>query len=702
MGRETQQRFLVYGARIPEGDHHSASVLLRHTTRQGDRRNSEWLWDRWCWDTTRLTLELEKLSPPFLVADRSYRNLGRLSQVGKMAVTQLFRLGNGGHSNLHLTLSSHHRCLRLHNSRLVLGPGEIASVGADLLLLDLEVETRHEFSLSAKSEQEDLEFRFQVAFELQHPRVELPVIGVDFGTSTSKVALLGDGEIQQVSLDGNELFPSHLYLFPDGRMIIGEEAGDYRGEPNYLRNLKSLLGSDLEWVEVLDSSTGERTKHDLHALVAGFLRRLFRKTRESPDFEKYVGRGVETSDVRLVLTIPAGTSPQARAHTTAVMTRILQRLGFAEVTILVEPTAVSYLYAAEDPEMVEGKRILVFDCGAGTTDVSLLKVRLDRDPEEGFFYRQFDILGEAGEMIGGNLFDVMLYDAITSSLSDESKESLRRLLWLQQVGSTGQLTPPDDFPGKRRLRSQHLLEAIRKTKEELSAKWSSARPDFPIACPEALAPGERLVLSRPDLAKTLRPAFEKLESLCSRVIREAQLEEDDIDRVYLVGGSSFLPPLRSLLTRMFGADRIISDEGRLTSISRGAVASASTRIRKVLTVDYLLRVPGLGDQQLVGAGAIYPTTERTRVFLAPSPPPFLVNFSLVRRPSAKLQSTQTMESELATLPVRVDSGPSREVTIRYEVDAYGDLIACAEYRDGEETVTFPLRYPRPKGLGVES
>lgn len=694
VGRDSQQRIIVYGGRLPEGSSHIAHLQLHHTTRSGARIGTPRLWDRWCWDTTKITLEVLKQSPAYLVADRTHRELGRVAQVAFLPVPQLFRLGNGGNAELRLSLTSNDHHLRLSQSKLTLSPGETRPLTAELHLLDLDVEQEHTFSLDVYSEQEEREFHFTTSFTLQHPRVELPVLGVDFGTSSSKVALLGEGDIQQVRLDGGDLFPSHLYLHADGRMVIGEEASEYRGEPNYLRNLKSLLADDLPWVEVLDPTTGERIRHDLHALVAGFLRRLFRKVRESEDFEKYVGKGVTASDIRLVLTIPAGASTEARRQTEQVMTRILERLGFAEVKILVEPTAVSFLYAAEDPEMIEGKLILVFDCGAGTTDVSLLRVKLEQDKEEGFFFRQFINLGEAGESIGGNLFDVALYDRLVQKLNDKSKQRLRRLLWTQQHGHTGLLEPPPDFPGRRKLRSQHLLEAIRKTKEDLSRRWGEQQPEFPVDCPQALDKTDRLTLSRAELVKTLRPFFDKLEGLCARVVREAQLEDDDIDRVYLVGGSSFLPPIRSLLTRMFGSDRVITDDGRLTSISRGAVASASTRIRRVLTCDYVLKVPGLAQQTLVGAGAIYPTPRRSRVFLAPTPPPFLLHFEVYRVPNAELGNQNAKESLLGTIPVRVDHGPSREVTLTYQVDEYGDLTAGAQYRS-DQVVDFPMQYLRP-------
>ncbi len=288
-----------------------------------------------------------------------------------------------------------------------------------------------------------------------------------------------------------------------------------------------------------------------------------------------------------------------------------------------------------------------------------------------------------------------LYDRLSSKLGDNSQAKLRQLLWTQQQGSTGRLTPPDSFPGRRKLRSQHLLEAIRQTKEKLSRDWSLEQPEFEIICPEALADDENLTLSRPELVSTLKSFFDRLEGLCARVIREAQLEEDDIDRVYLVGGSSFLPPLKSLLTRMFGADRVVTDHGRLTSISRGAVASASTRIRRVLTVDYVLRVPGLPEQNLVGAGAIYPTPVKTRVFLAPSNPPFLLHFEVYRLPNSALSGSLEGEQLIGRVPVRVDFGPSREVTLLYSVDEYGDLSVSAQYRDGDRLEQFPMKYLRP-------
>ena len=696
VGRDSKQRVVVYGGRLPEGRSHIAHLRLHHTTKRGSRLDNPRLWDRWCWDTSRLTLEVLRQSPAFLVADRCLRDLGRVAQVAFLPVPQLFRLGNGGDSTLNLTLTSSSHHLRLAQSKLSIPPRETRALTAELHLLDLKVGDEHTLTLNINSEEEQQSFQFRVKFRLQHPRVELPVLGVDFGTSSSKVALLGEGEIQQVRLDGKDLFPSHLYLHADGRMVIGEEASEYRGEPNYLRNLKSLLADSLQFVEVLDPNTGEKIRHDLHALVAGFLRRLFRKVKESADFERFVGKGVRAEDIRLVLTIPAGTSPAARRETEEVMTRILERLGFAEVRILVEPTAVSFLYAAEDPEMVEGKRILVFDCGAGTTDVSLLKVKLGQDEKEGFFFRQFVNLGEAGENIGGNLFDVALYDKIVLRLSAESKAKLRQLLWTQQQGNTGQLLPPESFPGRRKLRSQHLIEAIKRTKEALSQGWSHEQPSFPIICDEALHPNENLSLDRAELAQTLRHFFDRLEALCARVIREAKLEDDDIDRVYLVGGSSFLPPIKSLLTRMFGADRIITDGARLTSISRGAVASASTRIRRVLTLDYVLRVPGLPEQTLVAAGAIFPTAKRSRVFLAPTNPPFLLHFEVYRIPNPKLSSSIESEALLGTVPVRVDFGPSREVTISYEVDEYGDLTVNAQYLDLTDLKVFPMQYLRPQ------
>ena len=110
VGRDSKQRVVVYGGRLPEGRSHIAHLRLHHTTKRGSRLDNPRLWDRWCWDTSRLTLEVLRQSPAFLVADRCLRDLGRVAQVAFLPVPQLFRLGNGGDSALNLTLtsSSHH------------------------------------------------------------------------------------------------------------------------------------------------------------------------------------------------------------------------------------------------------------------------------------------------------------------------------------------------------------------------------------------------------------------------------------------------------------------------------------------------------------------------------------------------------------------------------------------------------------------
>ena len=68
---------------------------------------------------------------------------------------------------------------------------------------------------------------------------------------------------------------------------------------------------------------------------------------------------------------------------------------------------------------------------------------------------------------------------------------------------------------------------------------------------------------------------------------------------------------------------------------------------------------------------------------------------MFRVPSAALGNSDTTEALLGTVPVRVDFGPSREVTLSYEVDEYGDLTVSAQYKDNVQTKNYPMRYLRP-------
>ncbi|MEW6280333.1 MAG: Hsp70 family protein [Candidatus Eremiobacterota bacterium] len=663
-------RVLARGTGLQPGRRYTAKLQVRCNGAAGSRRDSEREWDRWCSQVTEVPLELLVKSRGELVVNRTLRDLRDLAQVSERTFPSMFRLCNTGDEPLRLEFRCEQDFVRLPAPEIDLPGREMAPLPVTLVLRKLAVlqEHRAELVIHNRADQEVLH-RLTCRFFLRPTVLELPVLGIDFGTSTCKVALLGDREIVQVPLgpEGSTLFPSNVYLGERGGLVIGEEASGYRGQPGYCPNLKSLLSQDSRTVHVAG-----RGEVDLHGLIKSYLRQLFQVARANPTFQHWVGDATE-AEIRAVVTIPART----RDHREETMRAILGSLGFEELDVLVESTAASYRYAADDPSLVQGNLVLVFDCGAGTTDVSVLRVRLEHNADQGYWYRAFETLSEVGGPVGGNRFDARIYDLVVDRMSAEQRDRLRQALWEQESDTLEPGPAPEDLAlDGSRGRSHLLLNELRRAKE--LGREEIICPgiiDFP---PVRVSPSE--------VSAQVRPLVDELWGLCEEALDQAgELRPTDVARVYLVGGGSFLPAVEQMIRDRFGANASCQED-RVTSVARGAVASASTRVRQVLACDYVCLDPGRRTT-LVSRGAICPTTG-SKVLLLPNDPPFYVELSILQcAPGAQ-------DVAVGTIAVQVDApGGGRRLRIEYEVDELGDLDARVVYDPQGANLTFPMGVP---------
>jgi actin-like ATPase involved in cell morphogenesis len=649
----------VDGARMEPGRQHRLRLRVRSDNLRGRRTDSgaARTWDRWCQEEQVHTIEVDVRRPPRFACNRSSRNLGNLLRMGEQEFDRIFRIGNSGDGNLDLYLESTAPFLRLPRQEFRLGSRQIEDLPAALSLRDLEYGEYEAGILVREQRTHQQVGRLSIRFNLHTTTPDLPVLGVDFGTSTSKLALLGGGEILQIPLNGSTLFPSHVYVHDDGRLEVGEEASRHVGKLGYILNLKSLLshaGSELP---------AACRDMPIRVLVKSFLGRLFGMARVSQKFREWVSPDPTPRDVRVVATVPAG----CRDTRASEMRQILKELGFEEIQVLVESTAASYLYASEDDRIVEGKRLLVFDCGAGTTDVSVLSVRLEREEAAGYFYRVFDIQSEVGVDIGGNRFDQELYGLVVQKMTADQKEHLNRDLERQRGGLPG--------GGEDARPSLRLLQEVRRFKEQASARWhEEGDQQFDISCP-GIINGPPLKVAGSEITQRLRPILEELEELCYQALQTAGLHVHDIDRVYLVGGSSFLPQVDGLVRKIFGPERMHKDQERLTCVARGAVAAANTRLRRVLAADYVCRLEGGRELDLIRRGAIYPISG-SRNLIAPQAPPFLLDFDLQERSPGGDPPIPVGHIRLEVPEVQ---SKTNRVVVEFKVDDFGDLEARAIY-----------------------
>ena len=345
------------------------------------------------------------------------------------------------------------------------------------------------------------------------------IVGIDLGTTNSVVAVLEGGRPQVIaSAEGSRTTPSVVGFSKDQELLVGQLARRQLvlNPRNTFANLKRFVGR--QWDELDDSSLSvpytvrandqgnvrvvcpaTEREYAPEELVASILRKLV------DDAGTYLGEPVEAA----VITVPAYFNDAQRQAT-----RDAGRLaGLTVERILNEPTAAALAYGFDRSTV---KRVLVFDLGGGTFDVSVLRIA------QGVF----DVKATSGDtQLGGNDWDRRIVDWLADRFQAEHSVDLRR----------------------DRQALQRLTEAAEKAKIELSGVQSTpislpfiaTGPDGPLHIETTL---ERSVFEGlcPDLLdRLLRPV--------QRALRDSGLAAEDIDDVVLVGGSTRMPMVQQMV-----------------------------------------------------------------------------------------------------------------------------------------------------------
>ncbi len=330
-------------------------------------------------------------------------------------------------------------------------------------------------------------------------------VGIDLGTTNSVVAVLEGGEPTVIAnAEGFRTTPSVVAFSKDGEVLVGETA-KRQAVTNVDRTIASVkrhMGTT--WTQDLDSK--KYTAQEISARILGKLKR---------DAEQYLGEAVTDA----VITVPAYFNDAERQATKEAG----EIAGLNVLRIINEPTAAALAYGLDKGK--EDELILVFDLGGGTFDVSLLEVGKDDD------FSTIQVRSTAGDnRLGGDDWDQRIVDHLIKKFKD----------------STGVDVSKD------KIALQRLKEAAEQAKKELSSK-TSASIQLPYLSLTDSGPA--------NLDETItRAQFEKLtEDLVNRtkkpfedVIKEAGVKVADIAHVVLVGGSTRMPAVVELVTKLTG------------------------------------------------------------------------------------------------------------------------------------------------------
>ena len=350
------------------------------------------------------------------------------------------------------------------------------------------------------------------------------IIGIDLGTTNSVVSVMEGGEPKVIAnQEGSRTTPSVVAFTGKGETLVGDPAKRQAvtNPTNTIYSIKrfmgrrhsevqaeektvpyDVIGGDSDYVKV-NVNGKEHTPPEISALV-------LRKLKEAS--ESYLGHTVN----KAVVTVPAYFNDAQRQATKDAG----QIAGLEVSRIINEPTAAALAYGLDKKNE---EKIVVFDLGGGTFDVSILEVGDEL----------VEVLSTNGDThLGGDDFDEVLIDHIASEFQKSDSIDLR----------------------KDPMALQRLREAAEKAKKELSSAQTS---DINLPFITADASGAKhlqLSISRGDFERLIDPLVERCRGPVQNALKDAKLSASDISEVVLVGGSTRVPKVQALVKEMFGKE----------------------------------------------------------------------------------------------------------------------------------------------------
>ena len=327
------------------------------------------------------------------------------------------------------------------------------------------------------------------------------VIGIDLGTTNSCVAILEGGQPVVIpNSEGSRTTPS-VVAFKDGERLVGTIA-KRQAITNPERTISSIkrdMGSDRK--VTIDGK--EYTPQEISAMILQKLKQ---------EAESYLGEKV----TQAVITVPAYFTDSQRQAT-----KDAGRIAGLEVLrIINEPTAASLAYGMDKET---NQKILVYDLGGGTFDVSILEIG------DGVF----QVLATAGNnRLGGDDFDQRLMDYIADDFKRNNGIDLRN----------------------DKMAMQRLKEAAEKAKIDLSGVMQT-NVNLPFITMDSSGPKHLdITITRAKFNELIEDLIDKTRVCVEKCLSDAGLKPSDVEKVILVGGSSRIPAVQEMVKRIMGKE----------------------------------------------------------------------------------------------------------------------------------------------------
>jgi molecular chaperone DnaK len=348
------------------------------------------------------------------------------------------------------------------------------------------------------------------------------IVGIDLGTSNSAAAVVEAGRPTIIpSAEGTSLggkaFPSYVAFTKDGQMLVGEPArGQAVSNPEgTVMAIKRKMGTDYK-ARVFGK---DYTPQQISAFILQKIKR---------DAEAFLGSKVE----KAVITVPAYFNDNQRQATKDAGLIA----GLDVVRIINEPTAAALAYGLDKSE--KDQKILVFDLGGGTLDVTIME----------FGGGVFEVISTSGDtQLGGTDMDNSIVDYIVKEFKADNGIDI----------------------SKDKMAVQRVREAGEKAKIELSSTLET-EINLPYLSADASGPKHlTMKLTRAKLEELVRPTVERCRKPMAQAIDDAKLSADKIDKVILVGGPTRMPVVQKFVEDIVG-QKIVRGVDPMECVAMGA------------------------------------------------------------------------------------------------------------------------------------
>jgi molecular chaperone DnaK len=462
------------------------------------------------------------------------------------------------------------------------------------------------------------------------------IIGIDLGTSNSAAAVMEGGRPTIIpSAEGTSLggkaFPSYVAFTKEGELLVGEPARRQAvtNPEGTIAAAKRKMGTDFKF----NAHGREYTPQQISAFILQKIKR---------DAEAFLGDTVS----KAVITVPAYFNDNQRQATKDAGAIA----GLEVVRIINEPTAAALAYGLDNAK--KSQKILVFDLGGGTLDVTIME----------FSEGVFEVIATSGDtQLGGTDMDVALVNYVAGQFKKDTGIDLTR----------------------DKMAMWRVREASEKAKIELSSTMST-EINLPFITADQSGPKHLTMnITRAKLEELCTPIVEKCRGPMQNALRDAKLSPEQIDNIILVGGPTRMPIVQRLVEQLAGK-KIQRGIDPMECVAMGAAIQGAVlagEVKDILLLDVTplsLSVETLGGiaTKLIERNTTIPT-RKSQVFSTAADYQSSVEIHITQGEREMAADNVSLgKFQLTGIPPAPRGIPQIEVT--YDIDANGIISVSAK------------------------